>query len=272
MPSHTGLFRMTPTRALEVEALITPINLHLNYLQSRYTTRLGRLPPDNPVVIRFPDEIRPGNSNQANLAFSTPHKLPRHRRDPFLDHIAINQNREANLQCTRLWTIGCQFTVNSERIDPLFDPPWHQTEHNPDLANRIKFRIPLNSPEESFKDEWAEAHIEKLIELSLDVGALLVYTDGSLRPCSDTWTEISFPHSPIQKSFPLGLKWNHSQGMIHECLRNRWNDLLIPSFLHKMFVISSVLPITMPTSDVGKHFLDILCVQCLKNHHPIKQL
>ena len=47
-------FRTTPTQALEVEAAIPPIHLHLDYLERKAGIRLNRLSITNPVLHRLP--------------------------------------------------------------------------------------------------------------------------------------------------------------------------------------------------------------------------
>ena len=46
----TGAFRTTPTTALEVEALIPPIDITLNYYTTCYTTHTNRLDPSNLIM------------------------------------------------------------------------------------------------------------------------------------------------------------------------------------------------------------------------------
>jgi ribonuclease HI len=176
----TGAFKTTPTRAMEIEASIPPIGLHLDYLNSNFATRLRKLPPNHPIVLRLPIGIRPPEEADPHLPFPLPHKPARHFRNAARRDLAIAANAERNRNCTRLWSIAKSVNLNSEAIDILANPPWHRTEWDADLANRIHFRLPPNTPEESFKETWAADHTDKVLDLKRTDTNLLVYTDGSL--------------------------------------------------------------------------------------------
>jgi len=47
-------FKTTPIQALEIEAAIPPIHLHLDYLERKAGIRLNRLSIANPVIHRLP--------------------------------------------------------------------------------------------------------------------------------------------------------------------------------------------------------------------------
>jgi ribonuclease HI len=69
---------------------------------------------------------------------------------------------------------------DSEIIDGIAEPPWHETLYDEKLRGRLSIKVPRNEAGESFKKEWAQAHKREVAELELDKANILVYTDGSL--------------------------------------------------------------------------------------------
>ena len=64
----TGAFRTMPTTALEVEALIPPIDITLDYYTTHFVTCTNRLDPSDPIMCWIPEQYRDNV-----LTTSTPH-------------------------------------------------------------------------------------------------------------------------------------------------------------------------------------------------------
>ncbi len=102
-------------------------------------------------------------------------------------------------------------TPNTEHIDPHAEPPWHRSEFDYDIQDRVRFYLPENVPGKSVKLEWAEDHANLYDENKEDNDLLFVYTDGSLS--FDEWicrtgygvaiyreaTEIASENRPLSK-------------------------------------------------------------------------
>jgi hypothetical protein len=164
-----------PTYALEIECSIPPIPQYLNYLNDRATLRFNRLDERHPISNRLPTEHRIHPIAEPP-PLDPPHKPSRNWSDP----TRCDRDRLKQLQKTTLWQIATCMIPNSEIINSMAEPPWHESIHNERLQGRLTVRVPHNEAGGSFKEEWAKAHCDTVTKLELDDANLLIYTDGSL--------------------------------------------------------------------------------------------
>ena len=93
-------FKTTPITAMELEASIPPIQLHLDYLQRRAAVRLNGLPTNSQVISRLP----PAWQDRTN-----PNPNGRQRRPKTL---------------TQLWRLSRLSSPLYKRTDIFALPPW----------------------------------------------------------------------------------------------------------------------------------------------------
>ena len=97
-------FKTTPTAALEIEASIPPIK-HQAHLHARqYAVRINRLPQNNAIIQRLPNDWR----NKEKPTFPPPIPTPTRKKatKSTLRKLAIHTNHD------------------HERVDPYATPPW----------------------------------------------------------------------------------------------------------------------------------------------------
>lgn len=139
----TGGFRTSPTNALEIDSPVPPIDPHLDYLHSRAATRLAKLPPNHPVVIRLPDTLGPTDIDTSRLPFKTPYSPPRRYRNLIRRQEAERRRLEQNAECMQLSKIATYVRPDVERINTLAEAPWHRSDFDTDLRERMQFKTPL---------------------------------------------------------------------------------------------------------------------------------
>ena len=168
----TGAFRTTPISAMQIEALIPPITLTLDYAVKRKANAIQHFSLRHPVTHRLPaqhwsNDIRTTDS----LLFEEPHKAIGNHTRP--------KNRAArelkNAKCTPIYRIGQHILTNTEKIDKTAEAPWHR------IDERVKIRVPPTVPGKPQKKEWAEQHKRLLRRIVSKPDEITVYTDGSLR-------------------------------------------------------------------------------------------
>ena len=69
---------------------------------------------------------------------------------------------------------------NTEHISPHAEPPWHRSEYDYDIHERIRVYILENKAGTSVKSEWAEDHASLYDEYKENDEVMFIYTDGSL--------------------------------------------------------------------------------------------
>ena len=142
-------FRTTPIQALEIEATIPPIHLHLDYLERKAGIRLNRLSITNPVIHCLPPAWT-----------QTEHSSPR---------------QETNLSSrgtTQLHWIAAHTAHNHERVFPFLLPPWRKT--HTDYPNRVTIQ-----DEPTKRDKAISEHLHYVSSLKTSPNHIVVYTDGS---------------------------------------------------------------------------------------------
>ena len=177
----TGGFRTSPTTALEVESSVPPIDLFLDYLRTRAATRISKLTLNHPVVIRLPPTVRPPEANTLSVPLKTPYLPVRQYRNLARRHNAEQARLEEYAESTQLWKLAAYIIPGTENINILAETPWHRTEFDADLRDRICFLTPPNDPNPDIKEIWTERHHAQITQWKTDNrNRLLVYTDGSL--------------------------------------------------------------------------------------------
>ncbi|KNZ82139.1 RNA-directed DNA polymerase from mobile element jockey [Termitomyces sp. J132] len=157
-----GAFRTTPTKALEVDMAIPPLEIVMDTVVGGYTNRLLRLKESNPIIGRLKDDWR-----QTGQAANTP---PLPSRKP--------TKRKKNQKLNQLKRIAKMMykPMEGEHIDPFFPPPWHNT------AERFGDRLIITGvPKKAKKKEEAKQHNERVHTLRADQTQLLMYSDGSMK-------------------------------------------------------------------------------------------
>jgi len=154
----TGGFRTSPTNALEVESSVPPIDLFLDYLRTRAATRISKLTLNHPVMIRLPPTVRPPEADTSSVPLKTPYPPVRQYRNPTRRRNAEQARQEEYAESTQLWKLAAHVRPGTERIDILAETPWHRTEFDPDLQDRVRLLIPSNEPNPDIKKIWTEQH------------------------------------------------------------------------------------------------------------------
>jgi ribonuclease HI len=108
------------------------------------------------------------------------------------------------VECTQLWKIATYMKHGVERIDTLAETPWHRSEFDQDLCERIHFNIPPNTPNPDLKEEWAEQHRGQISHWqSDDLNRVILYSDGSLSLTREGrhsgWGFVCFRNNAINK-------------------------------------------------------------------------
>lgn len=145
-------FHTTPIHALEIEASIPPLGLHLDSLTKKTAICFNKLSTNNPIIQWLPDEW----CNGANP--SVPPPLPT---------TTLSSKKPTQLQKTATHT-----SPQHERIFPFLLPPWRKT--STDYKGHLTINI-----DTSDKDDVIRAHNSFLDLAWLLPNALLVYSDGS---------------------------------------------------------------------------------------------
>ena len=146
-------FKTTPTKALELEASIPPLQLQAQLHKRRYAIRINKLPNSSAIIQRLP------NSWRNNQAPSFPPPVPTHtRRKPK----------------TTLSKLSTHTSHEHERIDPFASPPWLRPLSL--FPNRL-----LTKPCDNSTDSVTarDKHLEVTNNLKVDPNSLVIYTDGS---------------------------------------------------------------------------------------------
>ena len=80
---------------------------------------------------------------------------------------------------TCITRISKQMLENMEWIFPHAELPWRPSEV--DFNDRIKLFILENTPSKSIKEDWADAHMELVMEEEDNPNILFIYSDGPLK-------------------------------------------------------------------------------------------
>lgn len=148
-----GAFSTTPISALQLEAALPPINLHLNYLQRRAAFRINRLPQNSQVICRLP------RAWHENWTW------------PTTDPTTHQHQRRPNTQLLRLSRLSSPLY---EHADIFAIEPWAPS------ADSFEGRLTVQPKRaETTKKAAARAHLDYVRGLNTDNNHLVVYTDGS---------------------------------------------------------------------------------------------
>jgi ribonuclease HI len=166
----TGAFRTTPTASMQVEASIPPIDITLDYINSRKAAAIHHFPDHHPVKQRYPPTLRNRTPDQEDgIMIQTPHRPIGARTLP-----TNRAGRELkNAKCTPIYSIAQLTTEGVEQINRLPEPPWHRVDE------RVTIKIPPNEAGKTMKKRWAQQHKKRMRSLE-ENGDMIVYTDGSL--------------------------------------------------------------------------------------------
>jgi hypothetical protein len=109
-------FRTTPVYALQLEAAIPPIQIHLSHIAEREAIRLHRLGRNHPLLIRLPAEWKPPGEREV-LHPSVPLSVepPRVRR------ARVPQALRSTSSAPRLWTIAALTDPKAEKKTAAHD-------------------------------------------------------------------------------------------------------------------------------------------------------
>ncbi len=146
-------FRTTPISAMEIEAAIPPVDLHLDYLHRRAAIRLNGLPPNSQIIQRLPPIWRMGS-------------------EPPVLQTAIQ--RKQSKTTTQLLRLSRLTSAIFERTNIFALEPWAPTVDSFD--GRLKI---LPKKRSMSKKDAAKQHLEYVQQLNTDENHLVVYTDGS---------------------------------------------------------------------------------------------
>jgi ribonuclease HI len=143
-------FRTTPIRALQIEASMLPMALHLEVIADKTALRLNRLAHDHPLLQRLEQPWHDGE-----LDFPPPLRRLRHN--------------------TRLHLLANRSDPSYERIDPFLHPPWSELPSDP------KSRLHINPmPPGVDRAGAAYAHLSLVRTFTSKSEHLVVYADGSM--------------------------------------------------------------------------------------------
>ena len=200
----TGGFRTSPTNTLEVESSVPPINLFLDYLRMRAATRIAKLTLNHPIVIRLPPAACPPDADTSPIPFKTPYPPSRRYRNATRRQNAEQSRLEKYAESTQLWKLATYVRPGTERIDILAETPWHHTELDADLRNRLNFLVPSNEPNPDIKEIWTEQHLNQITQWKNDdLNRLILYTDGSLSYTREGrhtgWGYVGYKNNAIAK-------------------------------------------------------------------------
>lgn len=146
-------FRTTPISAMEIEAAVPPINLHLDYLQRHAAICLNGLPHNSQVIRHLPPAWQTGD--EPSLLQTT----RQHRR------------LKAPTQLLRLSRLT---SAVYERSNTFALEPWAHT------IDSFDGRLTIHPKKTSTsKKEEAEKHMKYVRQLNSDEAHLVIYTDGS---------------------------------------------------------------------------------------------
>jgi len=147
-------FKTTPTAALEIEASVPPLKHQAYMITRRYAVRLNKIPSNNAIIQRLPDEWR----NNEKPTFPPPIPTPALRRKPK----------------TTLRKIATHTNHDHERIDPYATPPWSRS------ISLFPNRLLINPCDNSIEPITArENHLKIIQEFKTNPDVLYLYTDGS---------------------------------------------------------------------------------------------
>ena len=147
-------FRTTPTRALEIEASIPPLQLQAYLSKKRYAIRLNKLPTSSAVIQRLPNTWR---DNQ-NPTFPPP----------------VPTSPPSRIPKTTLRKLAALTSHDHERINPFSSPPW--TRSLSLFPNRLLTKLCDNSTDPA---TTRDNHLKLIDNLKTDPNTLYLYTDGS---------------------------------------------------------------------------------------------
>jgi ribonuclease HI len=182
-----GAFKTTPARALQNEAVLTPIKAHLNHLHRQYAIRTLSMPTTHPIRLRLPSTFPPFNEETFDEETETkwnewdrppqPHKKYKSRLTRIL--FTINQwiNRTSDIE---------SFSITN-------CPPWVTIPATFHIANETK-------------EDMAIIHNDHYNKLAQDTHNIICYTDGSmLHGIVGAGLAIETSESaPAEYSFPMG--------------------------------------------------------------------
>jgi hypothetical protein len=155
-----GVFKMSPTLAIQIEVSIPPIHLTLDHIRFNAAARIARLHPMHPIIQRLPPVWRPGQ--------------PFTSHPPPLPPILLGQGTAK--QCsTRLLELAETLPPGIELSRPAETPPWDPLTAKINQSFVVLTPDPLTSKEDAAKEHeiWAK-------ERSNDRETLVVYTDRSM--------------------------------------------------------------------------------------------
>jgi len=145
------VFKTTPIQALEIEAAIPPIHLHLDYLKRKAGIRLNRLSIANLVIHHLPTAWT-----------QIENSAPRQETNPLPK------------ESTQLICIAAHTAYTHKRIFPFLLLPWRKT--CTDYPNRVTIE---DKPAK--KDKAVTEHLRYVSFLKTSPSYIIVYTDGSQR-------------------------------------------------------------------------------------------
>lgn len=147
-------FKTTPTSALEIEAAIPPLKHQANLITRRYAVRLNKLPHNNAIIQRLPNEWRNNTppTHPPPIATSTPRRKPK----------------------TTISKIANFTSHNHEKINPYATPPWLRAISL--FPNRLQFNPCVSSPDATNN---RENHMKLINTYKSDPNTLYLYSDGS---------------------------------------------------------------------------------------------
>jgi ribonuclease HI len=147
-------FKTTPTAALEIEASIPPIKHQAQLITRRYAVRINRLPQNNAIIQRLPNEWRVNNKP------SFPPPIP-----------SPTRSRAAK---TTLRKLAIHTSHEHERVDPYATPPWCRS------VSLFPNRLLINPCDNNVDTATVrENHLKLIQEYRTDPDIIYIYTDGS---------------------------------------------------------------------------------------------
>ena len=168
-----GVFRTTPTIALNVLANIPPLHLTIEKLAKGYNLRMFRLPLTSPVIRRIPVPYVPpkARAKQKHIPFARP-LVPKPTTKPS--------------KITNLQYLATRLPPETERTYPFIDAnaPWAPDINTYPFAGRLS--ISSDPPPRKEQKSLATAHNIQWYQSEFQPHTLIIHTDGSRHLANDS--------------------------------------------------------------------------------------
>ena len=151
---------------MEIEALIPPINIWLNYKLNMEALHMACLADDHPILCHV------ALKHRNNSLPPTPPPLP-----PYIPKKRYRHNPATRIT-TCITRISNQILKDMKCITPHTEPPWRTSEI--DIPDCVQIFTPPTEPGNSFKDQWKDDHLNFMAENDDNPNFLFIYSDSLL--------------------------------------------------------------------------------------------